>query len=162
MLFCYEVAMKIDCLQDNSVSVSLVETTLSAIVLSCTINNAKSVGRQAVCTAVNFSQTFIIKASLIDQVPFHLSLFSFSILSWGRVDCVRGYNVCPFFAQTGSKLSLLSSLRTTWKQSKLRGIFAGNGANCVRVFPFAGLVCLTYANIAHVSVWNYSYCNENV
>lgn len=58
------------------------------------------------------------------------------------------------FAQTGSKVPLLSSLRSTWKQSRLCGVFAGNGANCMRVFPFAGLVCLTYANIAHVSVWN--------
>ena len=45
----------------------------------------------------------------------------------------------------------MSTLVSTWRQSGWSALFSGNGANCLRVFPFAGLVCLTYANVAHVS-----------
>lgn len=38
-----------------------------------------------------------------------------------------------------------------WRGEGFRGLFAGNGANCLRVFPFSGLVCLAYANLAKVS-----------
>ena len=39
-----------------------------------------------------------------------------------------------------------------WKTEGFRGLFAGNGTNCLRIFPFSGLVCLAYANIAKVRV----------
>ncbi len=48
-------------------------------------------------------------------------------------------------------MPLVSTLIYTWIHNRWSGLFAGNGANCLRVFPFAGIVCLTYANIAYVS-----------
>ena len=45
---------------------------------------------------------------------------------------------------------MLHSMKEIWRGEKFRGLFAGNGANCLRVFPFSGLVCLAYANMAKV------------
>lgn len=44
----------------------------------------------------------------------------------------------------------MQSLKSVWRTEKFKGLFAGNGANCLRVFPFSGLVCLAYANLAKV------------
>ena len=42
-------------------------------------------------------------------------------------------------------------LSKTWSNEGWRGLFAGNGANCIRVLPFSALVCLAYYNMAKVS-----------
>ncbi|GMI15890.1 hypothetical protein TrVE_jg8832 [Triparma verrucosa] len=48
-------------------------------------------------------------------------------------------------AQTGSGgVSILKELRSTHAALGFRGLFAGNGANCLRVFPYAGIVTLCY------------------
>jgi solute carrier family 25 phosphate transporter 23/24/25/41 len=39
-------------------------------------------------------------------------------------------------------------LSKTWSNERWRGLFAGNGANCIRVLPFSALVCLAYYNMA--------------
>ena len=42
-------------------------------------------------------------------------------------------------------------LSKIWSNERWRGLFAGNGANCIRVLPFSALVCLAYYNMAKVS-----------
>ena len=34
-----------------------------------------------------------------------------------------------------------------WAKEGWRGLWAGNGANVVRVFPFSGIVCLSYSRV---------------
>lgn len=51
-----------------------------------------------------------------------------------------------------SRLRVYDILTNIWKKEKWRGMFAGNGANCVRVLPFSALVCLAYYNMAKVQV----------
>ena len=53
-------------------------------------------------------------------------------------------------AQVGRSVSgVLSTMRQITAKSELgwRALMAGNGANCVRVFPHAGIACLTYASL---------------
>ena len=56
--------------------------------------------------------------------------------------------------QTGAsgKLSVLQSFKNVWRTERFNGLFVGNGANCLRIFPFSGLVCLAYANMAKVGI----------
>lgn len=49
---------------------------------------------------------------------------------------------------TSGRVPVVKTFVSIWKQEQLRGLFAGNGANCLRVFPFSALVCLAYANLA--------------
>ncbi|XP_065839630.1 uncharacterized protein [Oscarella lobularis] len=42
---------------------------------------------------------------------------------------------------------IASTLSHLWKTEGVRGLFAGNGANVARVFPYAALVCLAYSNL---------------
>jgi solute carrier family 25 phosphate transporter 23/24/25/41 len=50
-------------------------------------------------------------------------------------------------AQTSSKsVSILNELKTTYRALGFKGLFAGNAANCVRVFPMAGIVTYVYLN----------------
>jgi solute carrier family 25 (mitochondrial phosphate transporter), member 23/24/25/41 len=56
-------------------------------------------------------------------------------------------------AQTGELHgSLVAEVRAVVAREGLRGLFAGNAANVVRVFPFAGTVCLCYANLVETFV----------
>ena len=61
--------------------------------------------------------------------------------------------LCIYQTQTTRQTHLHVSdiLTSTWKKESWRGLFAGNGANCVRVLPFSALVCLAYYNMAKVS-----------
>uniref|UniRef100_A0A7S2GNB2 Mitochondrial carrier protein n=2 Tax=Octactis speculum TaxID=3111310 RepID=A0A7S2GNB2_9STRA len=45
---------------------------------------------------------------------------------------------------TGSRNSLVSELRNTYRTLGVRGLYAGNFANCCRVFPYAGIVTYCY------------------
>ena len=54
---------------------------------------------------------------------------------------------------TQAQLRVGSILSNIWRKESWRGLFAGNGANCVRVLPFSALVCLAYYNMAKVSVF---------
>ena len=45
----------------------------------------------------------------------------------------------------------MATLRSVVGRETWRGLFAGNGANCIRVLPFSALVCLAYSNLASVS-----------
>jgi solute carrier family 25 phosphate transporter 23/24/25/41 len=48
-------------------------------------------------------------------------------------------------AQTsGRPVAVLRELRRTYAQHGARGLFAGNGTNCLRVFPYAGIVTWCY------------------
>lgn len=47
----------------------------------------------------------------------------------------------------GSGVRVLGELRAAWRQGGVRGLFAGNGANCVRVLPYGGCVALSYAQL---------------
>ena len=50
-------------------------------------------------------------------------------------------------AQTSaSPVSVFAELRRTLKTGGVRGLFAGNAANCLRVFPMASIVTYTYLN----------------
>jgi len=50
-------------------------------------------------------------------------------------------------AQTSaSRVRVLSELKRTVNMSGIRGLFAGNTANCIRVFPMASIVTFTYLN----------------
>ena len=50
-------------------------------------------------------------------------------------------------AQTSSApVKVFQSLAETYKTVGFQGLFAGNGANCLRVFPYAGLVTFCYLN----------------
>ncbi|XP_011409833.1 PREDICTED: calcium-binding mitochondrial carrier protein SCaMC-1-like [Amphimedon queenslandica] len=51
-------------------------------------------------------------------------------------------------AQTNGEARLVSTFNNIIKMETWRGLYAGNGLNCLRVLPFSGLVCLAYANIA--------------
>ena len=42
------------------------------------------------------------------------------------------------------------AFKTVLQKEGLRGLYAGNGVNCIRVFPFSAIVCLVYANLARV------------
>jgi solute carrier family 25 phosphate transporter 23/24/25/41 len=44
----------------------------------------------------------------------------------------------------GSGVNIMGELGAAYAQGGLRALFAGNFANCVRVFPYAGIVALTY------------------
>jgi len=52
-------------------------------------------------------------------------------------------------AQTGRTQGrgLWQELVSVYRTAGLRGLFAGNAANCVRVFPTAGLTCTVYLNL---------------
>ena len=63
---------------------------------------------------------------------------------------------------TSGRVHILDTFRRIWSQEQLRGLFAGNGANCLRVLPFSAFVCLAYSNLAKVntawfvySAWRY-------
>jgi solute carrier family 25 phosphate transporter 23/24/25/41 len=43
--------------------------------------------------------------------------------------------------------TVMSSILRMWQSEGARGLFAGNGANVARVFPYAALICLTYSNL---------------
>lgn len=48
-------------------------------------------------------------------------------------------------AQTSSRpVSIFAELRSTHRALGVRGLFAGNGTNCARVFPYAGIVTYIY------------------
>ncbi|CAI7999938.1 Calcium-binding mitochondrial carrier protein SCaMC-1 [Geodia barretti] len=47
-----------------------------------------------------------------------------------------------------TQLSVSGVLSKIWSNERWRGLFAGNGANCIRVLPFSALVCLAYYNMA--------------
>ncbi|GMI45399.1 hypothetical protein TrCOL_g1582 [Triparma columacea] len=50
-------------------------------------------------------------------------------------------------AQTsGGNVNIAKELSKTYKELGLRGLFAGNAANCARVFPYAGIVTVVYLN----------------
>lgn len=38
------------------------------------------------------------------------------------------------------------------RTERIRGLFSGNGVNCLRIVPFSGLVCLAYSTLAKVCV----------
>jgi len=51
-------------------------------------------------------------------------------------------------AQTSTaRVSVLTELAKTYKSLGVRGLFAGNAANCIRVFPCAGIVTYTYLSL---------------
>ena len=52
-------------------------------------------------------------------------------------------------AQVGGGLggSLWATLRAVAARNGARGLWAGNAANCLRVFPHAGIACLTYSQL---------------
>lgn len=53
-------------------------------------------------------------------------------------------------AQTGGLAkgsSILGELQRVARTEGARALFAGNGANCIRVFPFAGVVTLSYVRL---------------
>ena len=52
-------------------------------------------------------------------------------------------------AQTGRTegLGMIHELKTVYKSNGMRGLFAGNFANCIRVFPTAGITCTCYLNL---------------
>ena len=41
---------------------------------------------------------------------------------------------------------IVKELSSTYKEVGIRGLFAGNMANCIRVFPYAGVVTMCYLN----------------
>ena len=47
-------------------------------------------------------------------------------------------------------MRLSKALTTVLQKEGLRGLYAGNGVKCIRVFPFSAIVCLVYANLAKV------------
>ena len=50
-------------------------------------------------------------------------------------------------AQTSSgRVSAINELSKTYHQLGFRGLFAGNASNCVRVFPYTGIVTYCYLN----------------
>ena len=51
---------------------------------------------------------------------------------------------------TGKQLSILRHITGVWQREGLKSLFAGNGANCIRVLPFSALVCVAYSNMAKV------------
>ncbi len=55
-----------------------------------------------------------------------------------------------FQTSTQGKVRTFSALSTVLRTDGVRGLFAGNGANCLRVLPFSALVCLAYSNLARV------------
>ena len=56
-----------------------------------------------------------------------------------------------FQTQSSGEVKFTEAVRTVVQKQGLRGLYAGNGANCARVFPFSAIVCLVYANLARVS-----------
>jgi solute carrier family 25 phosphate transporter 23/24/25/41 len=44
----------------------------------------------------------------------------------------------------GSGVKIVGELSAAYAQSGVKGLFAGNFANCIRVFPYAGIVALAY------------------
>ena len=55
-----------------------------------------------------------------------------------------------FQTQANGEIRLTKVLTTVLQKEGLRGLYAGNGVNCIRVFPFSAIVCLVYANLARV------------
>lgn len=49
---------------------------------------------------------------------------------------------------TDKHLSIARHLTGVWQKEGLKSLFAGNGANCIRVLPFSALVCVAYSNMA--------------
>ena len=49
--------------------------------------------------------------------------------------------------RAGARASMQATLRALLARDGARGLFAGNGANLLRVFPFGGVVCITYSSI---------------
>jgi len=45
-----------------------------------------------------------------------------------------------------------------WQKEGLKSLFAGNGANCIRVLPFSALVCVAYSNMAKVMLYVEYHC----
>ena len=52
---------------------------------------------------------------------------------------------------TTGQIHIMATLRSVVSRETWRGLFAGNGANCIRVLPFSALVCLAYSNLSSVS-----------
>ena len=48
-------------------------------------------------------------------------------------------------------MHFMSTWQSVVARESWRGLFAGNGANCIRILPFSALVCLAYSNLASVS-----------
>jgi hypothetical protein len=48
--------------------------------------------------------------------------------------------------------TVMSSILRMWQSEGARGLFAGNGANVARVFPYAALICLTYSNLCKANL----------
>lgn len=55
-----------------------------------------------------------------------------------------------FQTQASGEMGLSKTFTTVLQKEGLRGLYAGNGVNCIRVFPFSAIVCLVYANLARV------------
>ena len=55
-----------------------------------------------------------------------------------------------FQTQANGEIRLTKAVTTVLQKEGLRGLYAGNGVNCIRVFPFSATVCLVYANLARV------------
>ena len=49
-------------------------------------------------------------------------------------------------AQTRGSVSMSGELARMYRADGYRGLFVGNGANCMRVFPMAGIVTIVYLN----------------
>lgn len=47
----------------------------------------------------------------------------------------------------GSAEGVVKSITRIAREGGVRSLFAGNGANCLRVFPHAGVACLSYATL---------------
>jgi solute carrier family 25 phosphate transporter 23/24/25/41 len=47
-------------------------------------------------------------------------------------------------AQTRGSVSMSGELARMYRADGYRGLFVGNGANCMRVFPMAGIVTIVY------------------
>eukprot|EP00050_Salpingoeca_kvevrii_P015516 m.47574 g.47574 ORF g.47574 m.47574 type:complete len:386 (+) comp6363_c0_seq2:92-1249(+) len=47
--------------------------------------------------------------------------------------------------QTDKYPGMVSSLRLIWREEGFRGFFKGNGANCIRVFPYIGLQFMCFS-----------------
>ena len=84
--------------------------------------------------------------------PQHMPLWRF-LIAGGIGGCFSRTMTAPLEkvkieAQTStSPVRILSSLATSYSRSGIKGLFAGNGANCLRVFPMAGLTCVAYSQL---------------
>lgn len=80
------------------------------------------------------------------------------VMLFSTMHC-RGNNyftyAIPIILQTatGKQLSIVKHISEVWKREGLKSLFAGNGANCIRVLPFSALVCVAYSNMAKVCMY---------